>query len=169
MIKEYPILLLLIAILVSCCSYFFIKKVGRYYDSGKKPYLTRNLYIIGPSSLLFASLLFFNLGLGLMGLSSVYMQFFQKNNFERVARNIESIDGNLSNPQLNVYEKNKLLVKKKEFIEKIENGSLNDAVRVNLDVGFDDPYEYKNYSKELISVVNHSLAKAKTKLEGNDD
>lgn len=164
MIREYPVLLLLIAILVCCCTYFLTKKFGRYFDSGEKPYLTRNLYIVGPTLLIFAVLLISNLGLALMGLGGLYVQFFKKNDFESIASKVEAIDSKISKSNVNNSEKKSLLMKKEEFIKEIENGSLMNAVKVDLDVNYDDLYGFENHSKDLLIVVNRSLDRK----NGND-
>lgn len=167
MFDEYPILLFFIAIIVGCCSYFFYKKVNHYFDSGKKPYLTYNIYILGPSFVMLIMLLFLNFGMGLFGVSGVYMQFFKQNDFENIARSVEAIDKNLSNPLLSVSEKNNLVKKKENYIQKVESGSLSESVKINLDVSYEDLYGAKNHNKELTRVVNHSLAN--TNLERKDD
>ena len=167
MFEEFPILLFFIAIIVGCCSYFVYKKVVHYFDSGEKPYITRNIYILGPSFVMLIILLFLNLGISLFGVRGVYMQFFKQNDFENIARRVEAIDKNLSNPLLSVSEKNILAKKKEDYIQKVESGSLNESVKINLDVSYKDLYGAKNHNKELTKVVNHSLANIN--LERRDD
>ena len=72
-----------------------------------------------------------------------------------------------SNPLLSVSEKNNLVKKKENYIQKVESGSLNESVKIDLDVSYEDLYGAKNHNKELTRVVNHSLAN--TNLERKDD
>lgn len=157
MLLEYPILLCGIAIAVAYLSYLIVKGFSSYLDDGRKPYLTQNIYALGPLFLAFAFIVIANLGFLLFSVGGLFAKEFSQNNFENVANKIKLIDENIENPNLSLNYREYLSSKRNKFIDALENGDTETTLKAQLEVDYEDLYGPMIKDKSLNSLVDEAL------------
>ncbi len=157
MLLEYPILLCGVAIAVAYLSCLIVKNFSNYLDDGTKPYLTQNIYALGPLLLVLIFIVLANMGFLLFSIGGLFAKELSQNNFENVANKIKLIDENIENPNLSMNFRESLSSKRNKFIDALENGDTETTLTAELEVDHEDLYGPMIKDKSLNNLVDKAL------------